>query len=187
MYLINLSPFIAYLLTNTFFHEPHDCFECYNRLPGVRYSSFQYSAYERNRNLEARYGNGAVKIYENLVIEAQKEVDREIREKQKKNKPGFVETVIVDEHGNTNESLVRDFRAEQARLAQMVMILDQQRLETYRREQAALPFNQRELPFTDDDVLRLGGPILTTCNDSEDSDEIEEINRLHPSESIQRR
>ena len=64
-------------LTNHTLTEPHDCFECFNRLPGVRYSSFQYSKYERNKILESRYGRGAVLIYEKLVKEAQKEVDLE--------------------------------------------------------------------------------------------------------------
>ena len=67
-------------------------------------------------------------------------------------------TIIVkDEHGNIDKSLERDFHAEQERLARIVMTLDQQRLAAYRREQEALPFNQRELPFTEADVLRLGG------------------------------
>ena len=78
-----LDPFFVFFMTNTWGQEPHDCFECYNRLPGVRYSSFQYSAYERNRNLESRYGKGAVKIYEDLVRQAQQEVDRENRQKLK--------------------------------------------------------------------------------------------------------
>jgi hypothetical protein len=69
------------LFTNTFLLVPHDCFECFNRLPGVRYSSFQFTAYERNKQLEQRYGKGAVRIYENLVAQAQKEVDRENLEK----------------------------------------------------------------------------------------------------------
>ena len=73
-----LDPFYVFLLTNLIW-EPHDCFECYNRLPGVRYSSFQYNAFERNRNIELRYGKGAVRIYEDLVRQAQKEVEKERR------------------------------------------------------------------------------------------------------------
>ena len=55
-----LSPYIIFLTTNTYM-RPHDCFDCYNRLPGVRYSIFQYTTYERNKNIELRYGMGAVK------------------------------------------------------------------------------------------------------------------------------
>lgn len=94
-----LDPFFIFLLINTCW-EPHDCFECFNRLPGVRYSIFQYSAYERNRNLEERYGRGAVKIYEDLVREAQKEVDRENLMKQRCMEGRYrAETIVEDEDG----------------------------------------------------------------------------------------
>ena len=49
----------------------------------------------------------------------------------------------------------------------MSNLLLQQSTDTYNRQQAALPFNQRELPFTDADVRRLGG-------DMDDSEEEEE-------------
>jgi len=71
-----MNPFMVFLIFDSV-EMPHDCFECFNRLPGVRYSTFKYTLQERNRNLEAKFGAGAVKIYENLIIEAQKEVDRE--------------------------------------------------------------------------------------------------------------
>jgi len=62
----------------------------------VRYSSFQYNAYERNRNLESRYGIGAVKIEENLMREAQEEVNRENRKKALKSlkESGRMETIV---------------------------------------------------------------------------------------------
>lgn len=81
-------------------------------MPGVRYSSFQFTAYERNKNLEQRYGKGAVRIYENLVAQAQKEVDRENLEKSKRYKTRFGSTIVVDEFGNTTDSVLRDYKAE---------------------------------------------------------------------------
>jgi len=71
-----MNPIVVFLIFNTY-ETPHDCFECFNRLGSVRYSSFQFTQDERNRNLEVKFGPGAVKIYENLIIEAQKEVDSE--------------------------------------------------------------------------------------------------------------
>lgn len=59
------------------YETPHDCFTCFDRLCSARYSSFQYNSEERNRNLENKFGAGAVKNYENLIIEAQKEVEIE--------------------------------------------------------------------------------------------------------------
>jgi hypothetical protein len=79
--LLFLSPFFIFLATNTW-QKPHDCFECYNRLPNVRYSSWQYSAFERNQLLESRYGRGAVRIYEDLIRQAQDELEQENKQKQ---------------------------------------------------------------------------------------------------------
>ena len=76
MFLALMNPLIFFLAFNTF-QMPHDCFECFNRLGSVRYSTFQYTLREKNENLEAKFGLGAVKTHENLIIEAQKEVDRE--------------------------------------------------------------------------------------------------------------
>lgn len=42
-------------------------------------------------------------------------------------------------------------------LAALATFENRQREEAYRREQAALPFNQRDIPVTNADVLRLGG------------------------------
>ena len=56
---------------------------------------------------------------------------------------------------------------EKQMLAWMSNLLEQQRNEAYNRQQAALPFNQRELPFTDADVRRLGGEM----DESEEEDE----------------
>lgn len=47
-------------------------------------------------------------------------------------------------------------------------ILDQDRIDAYRRQQATLPFNERELPFTDADVIRCGG---TEFSDSDEENE----------------
>jgi len=76
LYLYFMQPLIVFLIFNTY-ETPHDCFKCFNRLGCFRYSSFQYTLEERNRNLEDRLGPGAVKIYQNLIIEAQKEVEIE--------------------------------------------------------------------------------------------------------------
>jgi len=45
---------------------------------------------------------------------------------------------------------------------------EMQRLEAYKRQQAALPFNQRELPFTDEDVARLGDSEFEQDTDERD-------------------
>lgn len=73
-------------------------------------------------------------------------------------------TIVQDEFGESNSNLERDYRIEQERLANIVRILNEQQQDAYNRAQAALPFNERELPFTDADVLRLGG---TEPNESE--------------------
>jgi hypothetical protein len=53
--------------------EPHDCFECFNRLT-CRYSIYQYTQQERNIKREKQLGIGAVKRYESMV---QREHDKE--------------------------------------------------------------------------------------------------------------
>jgi hypothetical protein len=64
-----LVPLIVYFLGKTFC-PTHDCYECYNRLPGVRYSIFQFNRLEKNLIFEKRQGKGAVKIYNNLIKQA---------------------------------------------------------------------------------------------------------------------
>lgn len=70
------DPFFVFLAFNSF-SQSHDCFECFNRLPGVRYSSFQYTLEERNHNLEIRQGRGAVRNFENLLKDAEAEAEAE--------------------------------------------------------------------------------------------------------------
>ena len=129
-----VSPIIVFLAFNTF-ETPHDCFECYNRLPGVRYSSFQYSAYERNQNLESRYGIGAVRMHENLMREAQKEVDLENKYKALNASGRFHgDTIIMNEEGEDGEDLAAAYKNEKERLAKLAKMEEMQRLEAYKRQ-----------------------------------------------------
>ena len=43
--------------------DTHDCFECFNRIPHLRYSIYQYTLQERNNNYELKVGKGAVKLF----------------------------------------------------------------------------------------------------------------------------
>lgn len=45
-------PYIVYFTIVTFM-EPHDCFDCFNRIPVLRYSIFQFTIQERNSLREA--------------------------------------------------------------------------------------------------------------------------------------
>ena len=58
-------PFIPYFILITW-QEPHDCFECFNRL-SIRYSIFQYTQEERNIYREHQVGQGAIERHANLV------------------------------------------------------------------------------------------------------------------------
>ena len=104
-----MTPLIIFLTFNTF-EPPHDCFQCFNRLGSVRYSIFQYTLQERNRILEAKFGLGAVKTYENLIIEAQKEVDRERYLAQSEYHKRL--TIVVAADGQLDSELERQYREE---------------------------------------------------------------------------
>lgn len=44
--------------------RPHDCFECFNRLPGTRYSIFQYTKQELNALYRYKMGEEVAKRFE---------------------------------------------------------------------------------------------------------------------------
>ena len=50
--------------------EPHDCFDCFNRIPSSRYSIFQYTLAERNVFREKQIGLGFVQSYNEALKEA---------------------------------------------------------------------------------------------------------------------
>jgi hypothetical protein len=102
-----MSPVIVFLAFNTY-EPPHDCFACFNRLGSVRYSTFQYTLNERNQFLEAKFGYGAVKAYENLIIKAQKEVDRERYLAQSEYHKRL--TMVVAADGQHDSELERQYR-----------------------------------------------------------------------------
>ena len=132
--LLLLAPIMVFLAFNSYY-APHDCFNCYNRLPGVRYSSFQYSAYERNQNLESRYGIGAVRMHENLMREAQKEVDLENKYKALNDSGRFNgNTIVMNEEGEDGEDLAAAYKNEKERLAKLAKMEEMQRLEAYKRQ-----------------------------------------------------
>lgn len=86
------------------------------------------------------------------------EVDRENKlRRQQKEDEDIRSTRVLNELGYSDDSLAREYRAEQDRLAIIIRNEEQQRMDAYRRQQAALPFNEREIPFTNEDILRLGG------------------------------
>jgi hypothetical protein len=49
--LCTLLPYFVYFAI-VMFMKPHDCFDCFNRIPVLRYSIFQFTVYERNINRE---------------------------------------------------------------------------------------------------------------------------------------
>lgn len=65
-----LMPYIVYFAIVTFM-EPHDCFDCFNRIPVLRYSIFQFTIYERNVNRELQFGLGYVKMYNSMIRRAE--------------------------------------------------------------------------------------------------------------------
>lgn len=68
--LCTLLPYIVYFAIVTFM-EPHDCFDCFNRIPVLRYSIFQFTIYERNINREQKMGLGYVKMYKSMIKQAE--------------------------------------------------------------------------------------------------------------------
>lgn len=76
--------------------------------------------------------------------------------------------------------MIEDYQKEKQQLAWMTKLLEQQRIDAYQRQQEALPFNQRELPFTDEDVRRIGGSDFTDTefdNEEESSEQLSETYR----------
>ena len=98
-YFFLTSPFILYFAILTF-QEPHDCFECFNRLPYKRYSIFQYTKLERNHNLENRYGKGAITRFEELVRQDQKKAEAK---KEQQLRASRRKTVVRASDGETQE------------------------------------------------------------------------------------
>ena len=69
-------PFIAYFGVASF-TKPHDCFECFNRIPTLKYSIYQYTSYERNLMREERVGQGAVKRFNDMIKQAKIDSDKD--------------------------------------------------------------------------------------------------------------
>lgn len=59
LFFVTLLPYMVYFVIITYW-EPHDCFNCFNRLSNTRYSIFQYTLTERNVFRENKIGMGFV-------------------------------------------------------------------------------------------------------------------------------
>ena len=69
-----LLPYVVYL-GHCQMHPPHDCFECFNRLPGnIKYSIYQYTRVERDNIKHQRtLGKGAIQEFERLYRQLEQE------------------------------------------------------------------------------------------------------------------
>jgi hypothetical protein len=102
-----LLPYIVYFAIVTFM-EPHDCFDCFNRIPVLRYSIFQFTIYERNINRELQFGLGYVKMYNSMIRRAEEE-SRRTAVSDFHNQA--IQTIFVadEENGKTSEDIMREF------------------------------------------------------------------------------
>ena len=142
------------------FTRPHDCFQCFNRLPNKRYSIHQYTAEERNSHYAFHFGQGAVERFDELIREA-------TRQQQRAYVPAKA-TIIKAKDGSRQDEVEQEYHAYKQMMAGLIK---EQDLERQRQQQAPIqfvPFDRREIPITDEDVYRVGGTIL---NDSSSSDD----------------
>ena len=142
-----------------------DCFVCFNRIPHLRYSIYQYNAYERNIQKEERYfGMGAVNAYNNLI-------DDELRR-----------TMFPSSEVSRRSTLVKASRGQS--LAEAEMEYAEYKMECQRmqyllnaanqigRRPLENSFGKRSIPFTDEDVRRIGGEPMDGEEDQfEDQDD----------------
>ena len=152
-------PFTVYLAFMTF-TRPHDCFQCFNRLPNKRYSIHQYTAEERNSHYEHQFGQGAVERFDELIREA-------TRQQQRAYVPAKA-TIIKAKDGSRQDEVEQEYHAYKQMMAGLIK---EQDLERQRQQQASIqfvPFDRREIPITDEDVYRVGGTILNGSSSSDD-------------------
>jgi hypothetical protein len=150
--------FLTYRQVN----PPHDCFSCFNRLPGdAKYSIYQYTKGERSDFREQRtLGVGAVKEYERIYEQAKKDAQTSLN---RSNRQLRKETLVVRKGFSSQQE------AEQAYLLHKQQIQAQiDQLALLNQEPGHIrAIDRKELPFNESDVLRLGGSIVSY--NSEDS------------------
>ena len=61
-----ILPYFFFFLYLSLFH-PHDCYECFNRLPGSRYSIYQYTKQELNAQYRKKMGEYVAKTFEEMI------------------------------------------------------------------------------------------------------------------------
>ena len=69
----------------------------------------------------------------------------------------------------------QSYRQEKEQIKLINNLYDSQRKKEAEFIQAKIPFNQREIPFTENDVLRLGGSLLETRDNAYSVNAIETV------------
>ena len=64
-----------------------------------------------------------------------------------------------------DEEIARDYHERKQKLEYLNKLNDTSKNYSYKRNQELLPFDQREIPITDDDVYRLGGTMVNEEDD----------------------
>ena len=155
--LCTLLPYIVYFAIVTVM-EPHDCFDCFNRIPVLRYSIFQFTIYERNFNRELQFGRGYVEMY-NKMIKRAEESSRRTGVSDITNQG--IQTIFVADsaNGQTEEEMMREYQEQQMLFERMDGYYREQQHTQASRLLNQLAFDQREIPIDDQDVRRVGGSI----------------------------
>ena len=73
--------------------------------------------------------------------------------------------MVVAADGQLDSELERQYRQEKEQLKHINFLMEQQRKKEAGFIQAQLPFNEREIPFTEEDVFRLGGGTFSEERD----------------------
>lgn len=132
-------PYVVYFFIITVM-EPHDCFDCFNRIPVLRYSIFQYTLQERNNLRELQIGKGFVERYSAML--------REVERKSNVNRS----TSIADLAQTSDSAKSKDVPnslTEQQRLFEHLNQVREELMSPGKRLQLQLAFDEKEIPVSD--------------------------------------
>jgi hypothetical protein len=140
--------YTIYFLTVTF-STPHDCFECFNRLPNKRYSIYQFTQDERNRQRDRQYGKGAIERFESLLREDEAFHAKRLETKSIK--------AIRPSDGRTESEAKVAYEKYKSDMMNALKAQDKQKREQEAFIKAHQAFDQREILINSADVLDIMG------------------------------
>jgi hypothetical protein len=115
---------MAGFLTYRQLAAPHDCYDCFNRVPQISYSNFQYTEQQHKQlKLERFLGKGVEKYEQQLMKELLKE---QLDESQRLSEVHeALDTVVLNESGIVETEVNEMYKSHNKMMKSYLNVLDQ--------------------------------------------------------------